>query len=139
MTTEAKNDPRTKAGSSQPQTAAGNPKHEQGSEQALARPSDGGPAGAAGALGAGSFTTFWTWRGNGVHTAVRFNHGAINANSRVFVALSEFNSDAQINRFIGAAKMTVSNIAPFNGGFFAWVEVAWNTPLNVRFDVLVDP
>jgi hypothetical protein len=136
MTTEAKI--ARKAGSSEPQAAETYPKHEPGSDQALARTADGA-GGAARALGAGSFTTFYTWRANGVHTAVRFDHAGINANSRVFVALSEFNSDAQINRFIGAAKMTVSNIAPFNGGFFAWVEISWNTALNVRFDVLVDP
>jgi hypothetical protein len=91
------------------------------------------------ALGSGSFTTFWTWRANGVHQAVRFNHSGINANSRVFVSISEFNSDAAVNRFIGSARMAVYNVAPFNGGFFAWVEISWSSPLNVRFDVLVDP
>ena len=90
-------------------------------------------------LGAGSFTTFYTWRGNGVIKALRFTHGAINANSRVFVSISEFNSDARINRFIGDARMCVANVAPFNGGFFARVEVGWDFPLNARFDVLVDP
>jgi len=30
-------------------------------------------------------------------------------------------------------------IAPFNGGFFAWVEINWSSPLNVRFDIFVDP
>jgi hypothetical protein len=43
------------------------------------------------------------------------------------------------NRFIGAARMAVYNVAPFDGGFFAWVEISWNAPLFVRFDVLVDP
>ena len=90
-------------------------------------------------LGGGSFTTFFTWRGNGVVKALRFDHGAINANSRVFVSISEFNSDAMINRFIGDARMCVANVAPFNGGFFARVEVGWDFPLNARFDVLVDP
>ena len=90
-------------------------------------------------LGGGSFTTFYTWRGNGVVKALRFDHGAINANSRVFVSISEFNSDAMINRFIGDARMCVANVAPFNGGFFARVEVGWDFPLNARFDVLVDP
>ena len=93
----------------------------------------------AGVLGSGSFTTFWTWRGHGVVRALRFSHASIKANSRVFVSISEFDSDAAVNRFIGDAKMTVSNVAPFNGGFLAWVEVSFNTALNVRFDVLVDP
>lgn len=90
------------------------------------------------ALGSNSFTSFWTWRGNGSHV-LNFTHGGINANSRVFVSLSEFNSDAAQNRFVGAARMQVANVAPYNGGFFAWVDVAWDNALNVRFDVLVDP
>ena len=90
-------------------------------------------------LSARSFTTFYTWRANGVFKGVRFEHPAVTADSRIFVSISEFNSDAQINRFIGDARMGVFNVAPFNGGFFAWVEISWSTPLNVRFDVLVDP
>jgi hypothetical protein len=35
--------------------------------------------------------------------------------------------------------MAVYNVAPYNGGFHAWVEVSWSNPLNARFDVLVDP
>jgi hypothetical protein len=91
------------------------------------------------ALGSGSFTTFFTWRANGVFQAARFDHPSVNANSRVFVSISEFNSDARINRFNGSARMAVYNVAPFNGGFFVWVEISWGSPLNVRFDVLVDP
>lgn len=91
------------------------------------------------ALGTGSFTTFWTWRGNGVRTRLNFSHASINANSRVFVSISEFNSDARVNRFIGDARMAVYNVAPYNGGFLAWVEVSFSSALNVRFDVLVDP
>jgi hypothetical protein len=90
-------------------------------------------------LGSGSFTSFYTWRGNGVVKSLRFDNPAINANSKVFVSISEFNSDAQINRFIGDARMAVYNVAPFNGGFSAWVEVSWDSPINVRFDVLIDP
>ena len=116
-------------GSNLPQENIGLPQHEKDSEQKISTQ----------AIGANSFTTFWTWRANGVFKAVRFNHPGINANSRVFVSISEFNSDAQVNRFIGDAKMAVYNVAPFNGGFFAWVEISWNNPLNVRFDVFVDP
>src|SRR5512144_816525 len=54
----------------------GLPQHAGGSEQS---------EDAARSLGAGSFTTYYTWRGNGVVEALRFNHGSINANSRVFV------------------------------------------------------
>lgn len=89
-------------------------------------------------LSAGSFSEFFTWRGNGVVQALRFNDGRIRANSRVFVNISEFSTDPQ-HRFIGSARMAVYNIAPFDGGFFAWVDVSWGNPLNVRFDVLIDP
>jgi hypothetical protein len=36
-------------------------------------------------------------------------------------------------------KMAIYSVAQFNGGFYAGVEVSWNSPLSVRFDVLVDP
>lgn len=91
------------------------------------------------ALASNSFTTFYTWRGNGVHSKLRFNHSAIRANSRVFVSISEFNSDAAQNRFIGDARMAVYNVAPFNGGFLAWVDVSFDHAINARFDVLVEP
>ncbi len=89
-------------------------------------------------LSSAAFTTAYTWRANGVHRAVRFNSTRVFADSRVFVNISEFSSDAQ-HRFIGSARMAVYNIAPFNGGFFAWVEISWSSPLNIRFDVFVDP
>jgi hypothetical protein len=107
------------------------PKHE-GSE----KPADAvRPA----ALGPGSFTTYYTWRGNGTVQALRFNHGAVNANSRVFLSISEYGTNAAADRFIGSAPTEVLNVAPFNGGFFAWVVVGWSSPINIRFDVLVDP
>ncbi len=90
------------------------------------------------ALSGAAFSTFYTWRANGVIPAVRFANGAINANSRVFVNISEYSTDPQ-HRFIGAARMSIYNIAPFNGGFLAWVEINWPNPLNLRFDVFVDP
>lgn len=105
----------------------------------VAPPSDQGETGASVfGPGATAFSTFYTWRANGVFRNVRFTNSRVNANSRVMVNISEFSTDAQ-HRFIGAARMGVYNIAPFNGGFFAWVEISWGSPLNVRFDVLVDP
>ncbi len=92
---------------------------------------------AAGLSGA-AFSTFYTWRAHGVIPSVRFTNAAINANSRVFVNISEYSTDPQ-HRFIGSARVAVYNIAPFNGGFLAWVEISWPNPINVRFDVFVDP
>jgi len=89
-------------------------------------------------LPAAAFTTFFTWTANGVHPNVNFALSSIRANSRVLVNISEFSGTAT-NRFIGGAKMAVYNIAPYNGGFKAWVEISWGSPLTVRFDVFVDP
>ena len=133
MTTLTK-EPRIEAGSNV-EDKYEMPKHVKGSEKVFGANADDPHAD----LSTSSFTTFWTWRANGVFKAVRFNHPSVNANSRVFVSVSEFNSDARVNRFIGDAKMAVFNVAPFNGGFFAWVEISWSTPLNARFDVLIDP
>lgn len=108
-------------------------------EHELAPKSGKGDVGAAiFGPGATAFSTFYTWRANGVFRNVRFTNSRVNANSRVHVNISEFSTDAQ-HRFIGAARMGVYNIAPFNGGFNAWVEISWGSPLNVRFDVVVDP
>lgn len=89
-------------------------------------------------LSGASFSTYYIWRANGVHPNVNFTQANVNANSRVFVNISEYSANAQ-DRFIGAARMAVYNIAPYNGGFRAWVDISWGNPLNVRFDVLVDP
>ena len=89
-------------------------------------------------LSAGAFTTYYTWRANGVHPSVNFSNANVKANSRVLLNISEYSANAQ-DRFIGAARMAVYNIAPYNGGFRAWVEISWGSPLNVRFDVFVDP
>lgn len=91
------------------------------------------------AISSSAFTSYWTWRANGVHKKVPFYSSRINANSRVFVSISEYSSDASTTRFIGDARMNVYNVAPFNGGFYAWVEISWDNPLLVRFDVFVDP
>ena len=61
---------------------------------------------------------------------------AINANSSVFAAVSEYRGNPD-DRFIGSAVMTVHNIAPFNGGVQVVVTTGWGNPLNVRMDLLV--
>lgn len=90
------------------------------------------------ALGLASFTTTYQWRGNGT---VRLNlvNGWIGAGSRVFGAISEYNTAWNVDRFIGNAPMQVLNVAPYNGG--AWVEISvnWGGPINVCVSLLVDP
>jgi hypothetical protein len=135
MSTLAKEETaRIEAGSNLPEVAIEAPKHIKGSEKVVGNGQEEDIE-----LSTSSFTTFYTWRANGVHRNVRFSHPAVNANSRVFLSISEYGSDPRTTRFIGAAKMDVLNVAPFNGGFFAWVEISWGAPLNIRFDVLVDP
>ncbi|MGK5065155.1 hypothetical protein [Janthinobacterium sp. LB3P112] len=89
-------------------------------------------------LSAAAFTTYYTWTANGVHPSVNFTNANVKANSRVLLNISEYGANAQ-DRFIGAARMAVYNIAPYNGGFRAWVDISWGSPLKVRFDVFVDP
>lgn len=103
-------------------------------------PQEGQLAGqeASASLSGASFTTYYIWRANGVQPNVNFTQASVKANSRVFVNISEYGANAQ-ERFIGAARMAVYNIAPYNGGFRAWVDISWNSPLNIRFDVLIDP
>jgi hypothetical protein len=88
--------------------------------------------------GSTAFSTYYTWRANGVHKQVRFVNANVNSNSRVLVNISEFSGNPQ-NRFVGSARMAVYNIAPYQGGFLAWVDITWDNPLTVRFDVVVDP
>lgn len=89
-------------------------------------------------LSAAAFTTYYTWTANGVHPSVNFTNANVKANSRVLLNISEYSANAQ-DRFIGSARMAVYNIAPYNGGFRAWVDISWGSPLKVRFDVFVDP
>lgn len=89
-------------------------------------------------LSAAAFTTYYTWSANGVHPSVNFANANVKANSRVLLNISEYGATPQ-DRFIGSARMAVYNIAPYNGGFKAWVDISWGSPLKVRFDVFVDP
>lgn len=96
------------------------------------------PQDTAANLSPATFSTFFTWRGHGVAN-LRLVDARMTANSRVFVSVSEFNSDARQNRFIGNAWMSVLNVSPFNGGCLVRVNVGFSQSLNVRLDVLVDP
>jgi hypothetical protein len=85
-----------------------------------------------------SYTGFALWHGNGA-VNLQINDPNITADSRVFVSISEYSTDARIDRFIGSAQMTVSNVAPTNGAVHVWANVNWSGALNVRFDYFVDP
>jgi kumamolisin len=89
-------------------------------------------------LSAASYTGFALWHGNG-QVLLRINDPSITADSRVLASVSEYATDARVDRFIGGAQMTVSNIAPTNGAVVIWLSVNWSTALNVRIDYFVDP
>jgi hypothetical protein len=86
------------------------------------------------ALAAAYCTFFFT----GMAQQINCAWDKINANSHVFLAISEFAPGNPGDRFIGDAQMTIHNIAPHAGGVTAEVDVNWPSNLNVRLDVLVD-
>lgn len=89
-------------------------------------------------LSPGAFSTYYTWRGSGT-VNLNCSNASINANSRVFASVSEYNTDPRQNRFMGNAYMLIYNVSPYNGGVIIRLNVGWNNPLNVRVDVLVEP
>lgn len=88
-------------------------------------------------LGSGSFSGYCLYRTNGARLLTCYST-RINANSRVFAAVSEY-STIPTARFIGSARMRVNNVRPFNGGVQVWADIEWGSALNVRMDILVDP
>jgi hypothetical protein len=89
-------------------------------------------------LSAGSFTAYYTWRGFGT-VNLNCGHGAIRASSRVFVSLTEYNTDPNINPIMGNAFVFLYNVVPYNGGVVVRFNVGFNSALNIKVSVLVDP
>jgi hypothetical protein len=48
----------------------------------------------------------------------------------VYVAIHEGN-------FIGAARYTLHNVAPYDGGVSIWVNIEWGSPINLYADYYV--
>lgn len=89
-------------------------------------------------LAAGSFSTYYTWRGFGT-VNLNCGHGAIRASSRVFVSLTEYNTDPNINPIMGNAVLWLYNVVPYNGGVVVRFQIGFSTALNIKVSVLVDP
>jgi len=89
-------------------------------------------------LGTGSFSTTYQLRGNG---SLRLNlqSNAIGAGSRVVASASEYNTNWNVDRFIGSATIQVLNVSPYNGGVWVDLSIGWSTPLNVCITLFVDP
>lgn len=98
-----------------------------GSEREVLRP-----------LGSGAFTAYCLYHTDG-YGAFWCWDPSINANSRVFAAISEYSTTPD-TRFLGAAHMTIHNIIPFNGGVEVLIDTGWSAfPINLRLDLFVDP
>ncbi|WP_141585752.1 hypothetical protein [Actinomadura sp. WMMA1423] len=72
-------------------------------------------------------------------TAIFTAHGQVilNADSDLFrpstrVTASIVEVDNADAPFIGAARMTIHNVRPYQGGVQVWANIEWNTDLRVR-------
>ena len=81
-----------------------------------------------------------------VPTVLRVSWPVIQSTSIVLISASEARSDdiprftPVIERFVGAAPITIRNIAPQDGFVDFWIDVEWADPLDVAVDIVVlDP
>jgi len=81
------------------------------------------------------------WGAHKGRVALNYNWPAIDHDSVVLITASEYASD--FARFIGAASITVANIAPHgppydtNNGVTYVVNVDWSSPINIVTDITV--
>ncbi len=87
------------------------------------------------ALAGNGFTYRHDWGDRNGQWKLTLNWGAINNNSRVFVAIAE--GKAGGGKFIGGAKYTLHNVAPSNGQVSIWVNIEWSSPIRLSVDYLV--
>ena len=91
---------------------------------------------AAEALSGNGFTYRHDWGNRHGQWKLTLNWGAINRNSRVFVSASEFGGGNQ-SPFVGAARYTVHNVAPFDGGVTVWINIEWGADIRVQLSYLI--
>lgn len=82
------------------------------------------------------FTYRHDWGNKRGQWKLTLNWGAVTRNSRVFVSTSEFGGGAQVP-FVGAARYTVHNVAPFDGGVVVWINIEWGSDIRVQLSYLV--
>ena len=95
---------------------------------------NGGSGASAQNLAGTGFSYRQDWGARHGDWKLTLNWGAITCNSKVFVSAHEVTGACA---FVGAAKYTVHNIAPFNGGITVWIKVDWSSDIRVRLDYLV--
>jgi hypothetical protein len=84
-----------------------------------------------------SYSSYCVFRGYGSGIILQCPDSRITQYSKISTSISEYNL-YPYQRFIGGARMTVHNVSPYNGGFYAWVDVDWGYPLDVRVDYLFE-
>jgi hypothetical protein len=81
------------------------------------------------------FTYRHDWGNLNNQNILNLQWGAINRNSRVFVAIGE--GDANGGKVIGAARYTLYNVAPNDGVISIWVNIEWSYPIRLYVDYFV--
>lgn len=90
--------------------------------------------GAQALIGTG-FTYRHDWGDRNNQWKLNLNWGAVNRNSRVFVAIAEGAPNG--GKFLGNARYTLHNVAPNDGVVSIWVNIEWNSPIRLYVDYLV--
>lgn len=84
------------------------------------------------------FTYRHDWGDRNGQWKLNLNWGAVNGNSRVFVAIAEGAAGGpSAGKFLGAARYTLYNVAPRSGGVDIWVNIEWSSPIRLYVDYLV--
>ncbi|MER6302966.1 hypothetical protein ABT247_25895 [Kitasatospora sp. NPDC001539] len=79
--------------------------------------------------------SWWTWTpAHGIFN-LQIHWNVIGIDSTVVITASEIDSNG--NRFVGAAALQVSSIAPGNGVVTFKINIDWGSSLPMRTDVLV--
>jgi hypothetical protein len=80
-----------------------------------------------------SYRHHWgNWNGQRIYN---LTWNAINRDSRIFVATSEGNPGEA--KFIGDARYTVHNVAPYDGGVRVRINIEYDAPIGLSIDYLV--
>lgn len=87
-------------------------------------------------LAGNGFTYRHDWGNRRGSWKLTLNWGAISNQSRIFVSICEFGGGSN-QGFVGAAKYTVHNVAPFDGGVTIWINIDWSADIRVRADYLI--
>lgn len=64
--------------------------------------------------------------------------GGVNSRTRAFVSIGEGAAGGpDAGKFLGAARYTLHNVAPRDGGVDIWVNIEWSSDIGIYVDYLV--